>query len=220
MQILIVEDDKFAAQQLLSLLKENDVGAQVTVAHSIQETRGFIRERQYDLIFLDVHLQDGVSTDIINELPANQDIIFVTGDPNYAVQAFEHNALDYLVKPVNKNRFLKTLSRIREKEEDEHMIIIRADYQFYRVRAEDILYVKSGDDYLTVVTEQQSYTFYERLKNFLAKLPQDKFHQCHRSYIVNIKKVSRYEKGHLIIRKSGIPVSGSFKKEIDELFAA
>ncbi len=219
MQILVVEDDKFAAQQLVYLLKESEIGAQVTVAQSVQETRSFIRERIYDIIFLDVHLKDGLSTEVINELPANQDLVFVTGDPNFAVEAFEHNALDYLVKPLNKQRFLKTISRIKDKEQDEHMIIIRADYQFYRVRADDILYVKSGDDYLSVVTADQTYTFYERLKNFLAKLPDQKFHQCHRSYIVNIEKVNRYEKSHLIIEKTGIPVSNSYKKTIDDLFA-
>lgn len=220
MQILIIEDDKFAVKMLLNLLRENDVEAQVTVAYSLKEARSFIADKHYNLFFLDVHLQDGLGTDIINEFPANAQVVFITGDPNYAVQAFEHNALDYIVKPVDKERFEKTLQRLKEKDEEENSLVIRADYQFHKVRADDILYVKSNGDYLTVVTEDQKFTFYGRLKNFLEKLPEASFRQCHRSYIINFKKARGMHQQNVLLDGVEIPVSSSYKKEITALFDA
>jgi DNA-binding LytR/AlgR family response regulator len=220
MKILIVEDDNFAARILVNLLKDNDINAQITIAHSLKETREFIAAANFDLIFLDVHLQDGLGIDIINELPVGQKIVFITGDPNYAVEAFEHNALDYLIKPVNRQRFEKTLKRIYEKDEEENTIVIRADYQFYKLKAEDILYIKSNGDYLSVVVENDRYTFYGRLKNFLDKLPKNSFRQCHRSYIVNISKASGMIRNNVLVNGSEIPVSGTYKKDIASLFTS
>lgn len=219
MQILIIEDDKFSANILIDLLRQNDVEAQITVADSLRESRQFIARKKFDLIFLDVHLGDGLGTNIINELPSDQQIIFITGDPNYALQAFEVNALDYLIKPLDKVRFKKTIQRLQERDEVERNIVIKADYQFYKVKADDILYVKSSGDYLTVVTEDESYTFFGRLKNFLLKLPEESFRQCHRSYIINLDRVSEFNKSSVMIGSAEIPISASYKKDIKALLS-
>ena len=218
MQVLIVEDDLFAAKMLVGLLRESDLEAQVTIAASLKESRKSIRENLYDLIFLDVHLQDGLGTDIINELPSDQKIIFITGDPNYAIEAFEHNALDYLVKPVDKKRFEKTIARIRSKSAEEKSIVIRADYRFHKINLDNIQYIKSSGDYLSLTTKFNSYTFYGTLKRFLTKLPEENFRQCHRSYIININKLTGLERNQVTIDDVEIPISSSYKKEISSLF--
>ncbi len=218
MQILIVEDDKLAALVLLKHLKESDTNAQTTIAGSIKEARNLINEQQYDLIFLDIHLKDGKGPEIINELPANQKLIFVTSDPQYAIEAFDHNALDYLLKPVSNERFQKTLERLKAKDEKEGNIVVRADFNFHKLKTSDILYIKSNGDYISLTTDNDTYTFHGRLKNFILKLPAENFKKCHRSYIVNIDRVDRMDKSHLIIEDVSIPISRTFKKEMSSIF--
>ena len=218
MKILIVEDSKIAAMVLLKHLEEGQMQGQIMVASSISETRELISNRRYDLIFLDVHLGDGKGIDIINELPPNQKLIFVTSDPEYAITAFDHNALDYLVKPVTKERFDKSMDRLRIKDESEGYIIIRADFNFHRINTSEILYAKSDADYLTLYTEDEKYTFHSTLKKFIQRLPDDKFKRCHRSYIVNTTKIDRMDKTSLELAGVEIPVNSSFKKEMNKQF--
>ena len=220
MQILVVEDDEFSVQMLLERLEDSELDGQITVAYSLKDSKKLLLENNYDLIFLDVHLQDGKSTELINEMPPNQKIIFITGDPNYAIRAFEYNALDYIVKPINAERFKKSISRIKkpnEAKEEEH-IVIRADYQFHKIKIDDIRYIKANGDYISINTSNNTYTFYGRLKNFLEKLTQKGFIQCHRSYIVNTKKITGIDKSSLLLNEEEVPVSKSFKKAVTVAF--
>ena len=220
MQILIVEDDKLSALVLVKHLKDSETNCQMELASSIIEAKRLLKDKRFDLIFLDIHLQDGKSTELINELPANQRVIFVTSDASYAVNAFEYNAIDYIIKPVSKERFDKSMARIKQQDEDEGFIVIRADYNFHKIKASDILYVKANGDYITLTTVNDSYTFHSRLKNFIHKLPEGDFMQCHRSYIVNLRRVKQMDKSTLILEGNEIPVSGSYKKELNNAFSA
>lgn len=218
MHILIVEDDKLSALVLVKHLKESDLNAQMEVASSISEARRVLKEKQFDLIFLDIHLQDGKSIEIINELPNNQRVIFVTSDATYAVNAFEYNAIDYMIKPVSKERFDKSMARIKEQDDAEGYIVIRADYNFHKIKASEILFVKANGDYITLTTINDSYTFHARLKNFIHKLPEGDFMQCHRSYIVNLRRIKQMDKSTLVLEGNEIPVSSSYKKELNNAF--
>ncbi|MEZ5022855.1 MAG: LytTR family DNA-binding domain-containing protein [Chitinophagales bacterium] len=219
MQILIVEDDRIAVEVLLEYLEEVDSKTNVEVAHSIKSARAKLNTEQYNLIFLDIHLKDGNGTEIINALPANQKIIFTTSDPDYAIKAFELNALDYLLKPIAKDRFNKAFQKVIDQTDDEEDIVFRADYNFHRVAPSDIYYIKSNADYLTMVTKDESYTFYGRLKDFIKKLPEDSFLKCHRSYIINTNEVSEAGTSHVMINDTEIPVSTRHKKEVQALFS-
>lgn len=220
MQILIVEDDKVAAEILLEYLKDAEINVKPDVAYSIRSARSKLNTEHYNLVFLDIHLRDGNGTEIVNELPAKQKIIFTTSDPDYALKAFDLNALDYLLKPISKDRFNKAFQKVKDQtEEEDNDIVFRADYNFHRVAASDILYIKSNADYLTLVTNDESYTFYGRLKDFIKKLPQDSFIKCHRSYIINTKEVSEAGTSHVMINEVEIPVSTRHKKEIQAIFS-
>ena len=219
MRILIVEDDSIAVEILLEYLRGYDFAGNIDVATSFKEGKRKLKENEYDLLFLDMHLGDGKGIDIIKGGIYKCDIIFITSDPEYAVSAFELNALDYIVKPFSKERFDIAIQRIsREKDILKEHIIIRVDYSFQKILIKDILYVKSNADYLTMYTENGNYTFYERLKKIATELPEKKFKKCHRSFIINIDKVSRVDKDGVYINETLIPVSISFKEELHDLF--
>ena len=212
MKVLVLEDDTIALDIVREYLRRHGFN---TIDHSpsILKAKSLLDQNKYDLVLLDIHLEDGDSTDLIDFIPSDTKIIFTTSDKSYAIQAFEMNAVDYLVKPIEESRFTKAMNKVLEAVEEE-TILIKADYLYHKINVSDIYYIKSNKDYLTLYAHDDQYTFYGRIKNFIKKLPESKFRQCHRSYIINLDKVETYSSNELIINAEEIPVSNGYKKEI------
>lgn len=216
MRVLIVEDDSIALDIADTFLRQR--GYQfIDHAPSVHESIDLLAKSRYDIILLDVHLEDGEGTEILDCVPATSNVIFTTYDPAYAVAAFEAHAIDYLLKPIKEKRFDEALQRI-EGAKGENTIIIKADLRYHKILTSSIHYAKSNKDYLSLHTDEGIFTFYGRLKNFLVKLHSDNFVQCHRSYIVNLKRVTSYSNSAVYIEQAEIPVSESNRKHVAELF--
>jgi DNA-binding LytR/AlgR family response regulator len=212
MKVLVVEDDFIAFDMVETLLKKH--GAQ-TIHHSISvaEASEKLQQVKYDLLILDIHLNDGVGTEVMEFIPASTHVVFVTSDPTYAVEAFEVNALDYLLKPVTEQRFAAAMHKFSGLN-GLPSLLIKADFQYHKIPVNDIQFIKSNKDYLTLHTAQKRYIFFGRIKNFIFKVPSEIFMQCHRSYIINLDKVSAFKQNTVLIDKIEIQVSNRYKKEV------
>lgn len=214
MKVLIIEDDSIAVDMAETLLRQHGYQS-IDQCSTVKGAEANIKKNFYDIIFLDIHLADGKGTDVVEWIPAETNIIFTTIDPTYAVDAFKLNAVDYLLKPITEDRFVEALKKI-EGENGQRTIFIKADLQYHKVLVDSILYAKSTKDYLTVHTQERSYTFFARMKNFIKKLPAADFMQCHRSYLINLKWVESFSTNEVIVNGVEIPVSNSHKKELAE----
>jgi DNA-binding LytR/AlgR family response regulator len=165
-------------------------------------------------------------------------IIFTTAYSEYAVESYELGVIDYLLKPIAFPRFLRALNKavrrvktsryiiqghsehpvlnnmIPESPEERNYIIIKADFKFYKVNYDDLIYMEGQSEYVTFHTAQRNITGYYTLKNLVEQLPASRFVRIHKSYIVSIHHIDIVENNAIQIGKIKLPVGASFKDEV------
>jgi len=181
----------------------------------------FLQDNEVDLIFLDIQMPHLNGVDFIRSLNRVPMIIFTTAYQEYALEGFELNAVDYLIKPISLERFLKAANKARRLyniEENEpasyHLehLMIKVEYSTINIRLKDILYVQGVKDYLKIVTDKKSYLTKNTMKNIENKLPSDRFLRVHKSYFISLEKIDAIERNRIIIGKDRIPVGDNYKK--------
>jgi two-component system LytT family response regulator len=241
---IIVEDEKLARDLIKDYLKDHP-GFEIAGEYE----DGFsglkaINEMKPDLIFLDIQMPKLTGFEMLEVLEHHPAIIFTTAYDQYALKAFEHNAVDYLLKPYSKDRFNEAVGKARERvtagdkesierlvehqeqQEDEiHRVVVKSRSRIHVIPVDDIIYLEAQDDYVMIYTHQAKHLKQRTMKFFEAHLPAEEFVRIHRSYIVRLSEISQmqlYEKeSYIVILKNGVklPVSKSglpkLKKELD-----
>jgi DNA-binding LytR/AlgR family response regulator len=179
-----------------------------------------------DLVFLDIDMPNMNGIDLYKQLKQNTVVIFITSRADYAVEGFNLNALDYLLKPFTFERFAQAAEKARDyfsqfntQKISEH-IFVRADYSLQKVTLADVLYIEALDDYLKIYLNQQK-TIVARMtmKALSEKLPATDFMRVHRSFIVPIKKIEALRNKILHIGDKKIPVGNSYESEVLKHFS-
>ena len=181
-----------------------------------------MRKETVDLLFLDIQMPDIKGTEFAKMIPPETRVIFTTAYSEYALDGYELNALDYLLKPITFERFLVAVNKIQSKNESldpEDTLTIKSGYDLYKVKYEDILYIKSDSEYVVYFTTDRKILSNQSLASLDKILPDDQFMRVHRSYIINRKKVTGLKGKELLIDTNEIPVSAQyFEKVKGELF--
>ena len=197
------------------------------------EALKFLNHNEVDLIFLDIHLPNFNGFDFINTINQTINVILVTSDKNFAIEAFEYNCIvDYLVKPITPERFDKAMTRLKEFEGNQKKkktsqakedgiessntseFYINNSKRLIKIDVNTILYFRANGDYVFIKTESNSYTIHNTLRKIENKLPKDSFFKVHRSYIINTKKIVDIEDNSVLIGKDVIPISRRNKSEL------
>ena len=177
-------------------------------ASDYEEARSIIHEENPDLLFLDIDLNGITSIDLLSSLKYQPMVIFITSHPDYAIKAFEVNAVDYLLKPISLERITKALEKVRNKQEDQswmdgvnakfgvnHVILLSFDNKLFFVKIKDINYIESYGNYTKVYLNNGKLSItYNSIKSWDTKLPEELFIQIHRSSIINLQNVGKIEK--------------------------
>lgn len=182
-------------------------------AGDYEDALSIINETNPDLVFLDIDLNGISSIDLLNEINCNPKIIFITSHAEFALKAFELNAVDFIMKPVNNDRMQRAISRVTqfmESREDsvetlpedngrrlkaDQLILLTQDNRMSFYRVEEISYIEAYGNYTRLyLTDEKSSTTYNSIKGWEIRLPTDVFMQIHRSTIVNLKQVIKIEK--------------------------
>jgi DNA-binding LytR/AlgR family response regulator len=151
-------------------------------------------------------------------------IIFTTAKKDYAVEAFELNVADYLIKPVSPARFIQAIEKVKEiqnvntrelQDTDNEFVFIRDNGILKSIRIEDILFLEAMGDYVKLHTPQKFHAVHTTLKAVEEKLPATKFMRVHRSYIVAIDKIETIEDGTIIIAKNAVPVADAYRAALN-----
>lgn len=239
MHVLIVDDEPLARNELSYLLKQIDGISGIEEADSIEEALEKLLQENIDIAFLDIHLteESGLTlADKINRMTDPPIIVFATAYDDYAIAAFERDARDYLLKPFEQNRVEQTVQRAKvilsgkEKKTKEmtkeavEVFPVQMDDRIYMVKVEEILAIEVNQGETTVYTEGKEYKTTDPLTAWEEKLPTTTFMRVHRSYLVNLDKITEiqpwFNQTYQLTVKNDlkIPVSRSnvqlFKKQI------
>ena len=189
------------------------------------EGLAFLQKNIVTLLFLDINMPNLNGFELYYALQIKPMIIFTTADKGYAVEAFEIDAIDYLLKPFNFIRFetaiTKTYNRRQVKEKEDistQHLYIHSDYKIVKIAFSEIVYIEASDDYVTIYTGIQSYLTLLSMKKILGKLPAMDFLRIHRSYIVAKDKISflQYRKIGLL-NNIELPVGDTYRRTISSL---
>ncbi len=176
---------------------------------------------QFAVLFLDVQMPDMLGTDFARLLKNTQtQIVFVTAYPDYAVEGFALQALDYLLKPVEFSRFLqacnRALGQLPKKAGEPSSIFVKDGYDWVRVNLDEILYIQSDSNLLFIHEHSRKITTRMTLNEMLAQLPTAHFLRVHKSYLVALKAIQKMERHQVTVGNVTIPLAGSYKAELEE----
>lgn len=200
MQVLIVDDEPLARNELSYLLEQCEEVNGIEEADSIEEALEKLLQLEIDIAFLDIHLtkESGLTlADKINQMTDPPIIVFATAYDEYAIQAFERDARDYLLKPFELKRVQETIKRAKEtlinkkkqKYKPTEKLPIQTNDRFYMVKVEEILAIEVNQGETTIYTQEKNYLTTEPLNAWAQKLPSPPFIRVHRSYLVNFEKI-------------------------------
>ncbi len=182
-----------------------------------------LRNEPADLVFLDIHMPDLTGLQLLESLHPMPMVIFTTAYSQYAVDSYERDALDYLLKPILFDRFLKAVNKaFREqkardeqpeiaKEEFGSFLFIKSDTRYFKVELEDILFIEGMRDYVAVHTPKQKILTLMSMTKILEKLPPDRFMRVHKSFIVGIRHIDLVQNHRIKIGGKEIPISNSYR---------
>ena len=184
-----------------------------------------LREEPADLLFLDIQMPELSGLEFAHLLPQQTRIVFTTAFDRYALDGYKVNAVDYLLKPISYKDFMKTVNKVINLVNREHVckilnqdkyIYVKSDYKLHRVMFDHILYIEGVKDYVKfyVENERKSILSLMNMKNLEDYLPQPQFMRVHRSFIVNTQKISQIDRGRIVVNDIYIPVSESYKERV------
>ncbi len=223
MTCIIIEDEIPAQNILKNYLSKLPSMELKGVFKAAIEANTFLNTDTVDVVFLDINLPDITGIDFIKTIKNPPAIIMTTAYPDYAVSSFELDTIvDYLVKPFSFDRFLKGINKAKErivKPENtptakKETIFLNVDKTLHKIVLQDILYLESDRNYITVVTKTQKLSYIDSLKNWKEKLPEEAFIQIHKSYIINSKCVDKIVGNELYIQTNRLPIGRTYKQEL------
>jgi two-component system, LytTR family, response regulator len=216
-----VEDEPLAAKLLtLYISKLPYLKLQGTFKDAVAASE-FLLDHTIDLIFLDIHLPKLKGLSFLKSLTAPPAVILTTAYHQYAVEAFALNVIDYLVKPIEFDRFVAAVNKFKRKQEPSSEIkdhlFISVQKKMIKILFADILYIESQKDYIKVVTTIKTYHTKMSTHEMEALLPASQFRRIHRSYIISLGKMDAYTMDRVEIHGISIPVGRGYKEVLDEL---
>lgn len=223
---IVIDDEPLALQQLQQYVAQTSVLELEGAFDTASSALAFLRDVTIDLIFVDINMPQISGLDFVAALPYNVKVVFVTAYREYALEGFALDAADYLLKPLSYAAFLKSVEKVHKRYftscaldgSDRDYIFVRSDYRSVRVNFNTILYIESKREYLDIVlSDGQVVTTHGTLSSICERLPQKKFVRVHRSFAVNLDKISVVERGAIVFGKQFIPVSEQAKEVIGEL---
>lgn len=236
---VIIDDEKLARNLLEEYLEDYENIEVIATCKNGQEAIEAIEKMDPDILFLDVHMPTINGFDVLDAITKKPKIIFTTAYDQYAVLAFEQNAVDYLLKPIDRDRFDEAIQRISNQTLNEipdfekllldistqssgysSTIFVQKSDKFFRINSIDILYVEASGDYTIIITQKDQYVSSKGISKLESKLDPKQFIRIHRSTIINQDHLSEIEKhfnGGMIakmVNGKTFPISRSYVKKI------
>ena len=222
---IIIDDEPLAAQLLASYAERTPVINLVGTYNSAVAAIKDIKEKKIDLLFLDIQMPDLSGLEFATLIPKTTKIVFTTAFSQYAVDGYKVGALDYLLKPISYEDFIRVVDKAEkiftEQERQvvydrDRFIYVKSEYKLLQIRLDDILFIEGLKDYVKIYLEgNQKYVMsLMNMKKMEENLPKPEFMRTHRSYIVHMTKVKLVDRFRIVFGSNYIPISDSYKEEV------
>lgn len=223
---IVIDDDELSCRVIEEYIKKTEFLNYVrSFPSAIQAIRGIEKGEDINLIFLDIEMPEMTGIEFLKTLKVAPQVIIVSSKDQYALEAFEYDVTDYLLKPVNYARFYKGVTKAYDRfnavskqanEDDE--IFIKKNSSLVRLKLSEILWVEALENYVVVNTGKEKHTIHFTMKAIEGQLPAVTFKRVHRSFIVNVKRISSIEDNSILLRfPSGsklIPIGKSYRDKL------
>jgi len=224
---LIIDDEPLAIKLIrthLSKLESFEIAGECNNALKAIE---FLRKEKIDLMFLDINMPEITGIEFLKSIPNPPYVIITTAYREYAIEGYDLDVVDFLLKPISFERFLKAINRYCNRtrlitgdvgkysdKDVKQQVFIQDGKNIYKLNYEDILYFEGYGEYVKVITTAKTYMVRESLTEFEQKLSPDSFLRIHKSYIVNLKKITGFSTIHVLLKDIEIPIGRIFREKV------
>jgi DNA-binding LytR/AlgR family response regulator len=213
----VVVDDEPMAREILSSYIEKTPNLQlVKSCKDASEALMFMQENSADVFFLDINMPEITGVSLAKIIKNKAKIIFTTAYRDYAIEGFNLNVIDYLLKPFSFERFMEAVAKVSIKEitSSKDFIFVRADRKMIKVNFSSILYIESLSDYVKIYTKEQTIVTRENISTLSNTLPKILFLRIHRSFIISIQQITSYTNEFIELNDKALPISRSYKESV------
>jgi DNA-binding LytR/AlgR family response regulator len=215
---IIVEDEPASQEILRTYINDYPSLELVSVCSNAMEANALLHTRRVDLMFLDITMPKLSGLDFYRSLSDPPFVIFTTAYPEYAVDGFEVNAVDYLVKPFPFDRFLKAMNKLQDQlkthaPSGEEYILLNADKKMHRVQHNDILFAEAMGDYVKVHIRDKTIMVHHTLQKLEEQLPSFAFFRIHKSYLISLRHFDYIEGNMVIIQGKRVPIGQTYRND-------
>ncbi len=222
---IAIDDEPLALKIIEHFCRQTDFIQLEKTFTKTDEALRHLKKFPVDLLFLDIQMPGKNGIDFYKQLSGETLVVFTTAFSEYAVEGFNINALDYLLKPFSLERFMQAAEKAKKEMQsrkntiEHNHLLIRADYKLHRIEFDDIMLIEGLDDYIRIhLKNKTALTARLSMKSILEKLPEAMFVRVHRSYIVPVKKVKTLYNKTIQIEEFVIPIGDTYKEEINKYF--
>lgn len=226
MNCVVIDDDKLSRKVVESYIERTDfLSFGASYPSAIEAINNIKKNEPVDLIFLDIEMPEMSGMEFLNSLSTTPQIIIISSKEQYALEAFEYDVTDYLLKPISYSRFFKAVSKANRRYknsesfmQDKNEIFIKSNSALVRLNYDDILWIEALENYVVVNSYHEKYTIHFTMKAIEEKMPAARFSRIHRSYIVNLSKIGVIEDNSVIIEtesgQKAIPIGKSYRDKL------
>ncbi|UUC45391.1 LytR/AlgR family response regulator transcription factor [Flavobacterium cerinum] len=219
---IVVDDSSIQRLTITKLVSENPNLSLVGEFSNAIEAKNCITNKNVDLVFLDIEMPVINGFDLLDGLKAKPQVIFITSKTEYAVKAFDYAATDYLHKPITRERFNVAVKKAmnfvllgkENSDEESPFIFIKSNLKKLKIYISRIKWIEAYGDYVKVITDEDNHLVLSTMKAFESELPNDKFIRVHKSFIVNIDKIDKFNSKFAEIGTNKIPLSRNKKEDL------
>jgi DNA-binding LytR/AlgR family response regulator len=234
---IIVDDEPLARDILETYIEQIPELNLIAKCSNALEANNELQNNQIDLMFLDIQMPQITGTDFLKSLNNPPMVVFTTAYPNYAIEGFELDALDYLLKPISLDRFMKAVNRALEMKallsggstetaevvdhpdgEKEDFIFVKSDKKLIKIHYSDIIYIEGLKDYVIIRCKENRVITLQTMKSLESKMPTKIFKRIHRSYIVNLDEINAIVGNMVEVEEKGqtknLPIGKNYKDEL------
>lgn len=214
---LIVDDEPLAVEILEEYIDKVPWLILEEAIDSGLEVIDYLNNNDINLLFLDIQMPDLSGIELAGILKGKCDIIFTTAYHEYAVEGFELEATDYLLKPISFERFLKAVQRVQQKKSSvlqpvADYVFVKTEYKIKKIKLAEILYIEGMKDYLRIVTSTEKIMTLQSFSKLIPALPKTQFLRVHKSYVISLNAIDSVEKSRVQIADKLIPISETYKE--------
>lgn len=220
MKCIIVDDDQIQRELLQAYISELDNLILTGSFENAQLALQALQDEDIDLLFLDVEMPRMSGLDLLKSISRKPQIILVTSYEKYALDAFDFDVTDFLVKPIDFARFVKAVNKASERmkrsipTDEDYDMFVKDGTQLIKINTGDIIFITALSDYVKIATPQKEFAILYTMKNILEKLPRNKFCRVHRSYIIRLDRIDKIEDHVIEIGDTLIPISKSYRDDL------